>query len=868
MGEVLLARDTRLGRNVALKVLPGVLDGDADRLSRFEREARILASLNHPNIATMYGIEETDGVRAIAMELVEGETLAAWIARERYGRRTGSIDDVLNIAKQIVEALDAAHERGIVHRDLKPTNVMITPAGVVKVLDFGLAKTAPDRQAAALASTVPADATQPGLVLGTVSYMSPEQARGLPVDRRTDIWAFGCVLYEMLAGRTAFSGQTTTDVIVKIVERDPDWSALPWDLPPSISQLLRRCFQKDPRRRLRDIGDALPEVSGEVVSATVPSAPRLRWFARGGWFVAALSIAIAAAALLARPSASSGPEVIRIVRLTSGPPLEQSPVISHDGKWVAYLSTVRGVTDVWVKFIAGGDPVNLTASTNLTVAPQIDSGGLSISPDDAQVAFNAGPPGARDSASIGTWVVPAPFGGVPRRMLDVGRGARWSPDGNRIAFIVQGGTGGDAIWVADADGANPREVAPKRGGFHKHWVAWSRDGKYIYFNYTVSGTNTEPSGLYRVSAAGGPIEPVIETVRRAVYPALTPDGGLVYAANPSSIDLGLWWQPVDRRMAPRQLTTGLGEYAEPSVSGDGSRIVATLYDNRQSLVGVSAAGTDTATVTPVTNGDTGDLDPTLSPDGARLVFSSTRSGNRNLWSARPDGGDARPLTSGESIDDRPAYAPDGRQIAFVSDRGGVRGIWLISADGGSPHMLIKAQVLDTISWSPDGSKIVYAEPGEDAPHLSIVDVATGTSSRLHTRSAASGPAWSPTSDLIAYIESQTRTNKPALVSIQLVDSTGGVPARPVYQPVNAGNGMLAWQPGGHFLAVVGNSGSVPSVAWIVEPGNTALGRMVSQFPVDTRIRGVTWSHDGTSLILGRQQRESDVVLIELRRPPS
>ena len=264
-------------------------------------------------------------------------------------------------------------------------------------------------------------------------------------------------------------------------------------------------------------------------------------------------------------------------------------------------------------------------------------------------------------------------------------------------------------------------------------------------------------------------------------------------------------------------------------------------------------------------------DPQVAPDGRRIVYNlaavskETKKGSNQIWICDIDGANKRRLTFSGERNRGARWSPDGTHIAFVSDRGGERGIWLINGEGGSPHLLVRAQVLDTISWSPDGTRIVYAEPGEDAPRLSIVNVATGGVSPLHTRGPASGPAWSPTADLIAYIESQTRVNAPAVVTVQFVDGAGRPQAIQVFQPQNNGNGILAWQPGGRTLAAVGNSGSLPSVAWIVEPGNASFVRKITDFSADTRIRGVTWSHDGTSLILGRQRRDSDIVLLDLHR---
>jgi serine/threonine protein kinase len=873
MGEVYRARDTKLGRDVAIKILPAAFTTDPDRRARFEREARVLASLNHPHIGAIYGFEDAGDVHALVLELVEGETLAARIARSRdsgLGTR-----DSLAVARQIADALDAAHERGIIHRDLKPGNIAITEDGTVKVLDFGLAKAGgpggADRTGTDGLTNSPTmmAPTIDGVLLGTAPYMSPEQTRGKAVDKRTDIWAFGCVLYEMLTGCRAFGGETTSDTIAAILEREPDWTKLPTSTPASIATLLRRCVTKDPKRRWRDIGDAksvLDEDAG-VGPVAVPGltnvATKAGWIAAAIFFVAAVAIGT----LWIRSRGRSEPSVSRLMRLTTGPANDFSPAISPDGKWVAYMSDARGVVDVWVKFVTGGDPVNLTASTDLDVAPQIDSGGLSISPDGSLIAFNAAPHGSAASA-IGTWVLPAPLGGAPRKMLDSGRAARWSPDGRRIAFIVQGGSGGDAIWVADADGANPRELAPKRGGMHKHWPAWSRDGRYIYFNYSATGWNSEPSWIYRVDANGGPIEAVVETVRRAVFPAFTADGrDLIYASNPRSVDLGLWWKPLDDvAAAPRKLTLGVGEYAEPNASSDGTRLVATLFDSRQFLIRVPAdveIAADRAIA--ITDNQAGDISPAVSPDGGRLVFSSTRSGNRNLWIARPDGTDARPLTSGDAIDDWPAYSPDGRQIAFVSDRGGERGIWSISAEGGSPRLLVNALVLDTISWSPDGQRIVYAMPGDASPRLSVVSAPTGVVTPLPTPGPASGPVWSPVRDLIAYIEARTATNGPTTVHVRFVDGAGRIQPIPVADPPNIGTSLLAWDSRGQFLAVGGNSGSVQSVAWIVEPGKAEAIHKSVEFPSDTRIRGLAWSSDGKSLIIGRQRRNGDVVLMDLER---
>ena len=270
MGEVYRARDTKLGRDVAIKILPRFFASNPDRLARFEREARVLASLNHPHIGAIYGLEDADGVPALVLELVNGETLA-----DRIARGPIPLNDTLTIARQMADALEAAHERGIVHRDLKPANIKITPDGVVKVLDFGLAKAASGDAALAdltQSPTLTGGGTKEGVILGTAAYMSPEQASGRPADKRADVWAFGVVLYEMLAGRRAFEGETTTVVLAKVIEREPDWTALPASTPSRLRELLRRCARKDPKTRLQAIGDARVQIDELISGATVDSA--------------------------------------------------------------------------------------------------------------------------------------------------------------------------------------------------------------------------------------------------------------------------------------------------------------------------------------------------------------------------------------------------------------------------------------------------------------------------------------------------------------------------------------------------------------------------------------------------------------------
>src|SRR5262245_38047229 len=316
MGEVYRARDSRLGREVAIKALPAAFAQSAERIARFEREAKLLASLSHPNIGSIYGLEEAGGERFLVLELVEGQTLAA-----RLERGALPPDEALAIARQVASALETAHESGIVHRDLKPGNVMLTPAGVAKVLDFGLAKSGAEERVGSHANlsespTMTYGATQAGVILGTAAYMSPEQARGKGVDRRADIWAFGCLLYELLSGRQAFEGETVSDMLAAILKTEPDWTALPSMSPPRVSALIRRCLRKDPTTRLRDIGDARIEIdevlagdtgAGPSIASVGPRPSRLPWLVAAAALVIAMGVAVWAGSRGSRSSAGAVP---------------------------------------------------------------------------------------------------------------------------------------------------------------------------------------------------------------------------------------------------------------------------------------------------------------------------------------------------------------------------------------------------------------------------------------------------------------------------------------------------------------------------------------------------------------------------------
>ena len=513
----------------------------------------------------------------------------------------------------------------------------------MKVLDFGLAKATAAPQDSL--QTPATGGTLAGIILGTASYMSPEQARGQAVDKRADIWAFGCVLYKMLTGRAAFAGETIFDTIAAILERESDLSKLPATTPPGVRRLLQRCLVKDPKRRLRDIGDAHVELDDALpIAAAAAVTMRAKISRRALQWGLVLVVGISTGGLAMcfirpAPRQDRAPFFSRAFRLMTTPAHEFGPAISPDGKWVAYLSDARGPTDVWVKFTAGGEPANLTASAPLDIQVRSAIGGLDISPDGSSIAVPARPSGST-APTFDTWLIPAPLGGTPRRFVETSGALRWSPDGNRIVYVRPGEIRGDTIVVADANGENPRDIVPARGGWHTHWPAWSADSQFVYFVHTIATWNGEPSEIVRVSASGGEPQTIVRTTRRALFPLPIADGGLLYGANPNGVDLDLWWRRSNEN-EPQRFTTGVGEYAEPRMSADGRTIVGTLVEHRQALVSVPVAVAGKIQLRNLTDGFGGDLDPCVSPQTDRMVFSSSRSGNRNLWTANPDGSNIR-----------------------------------------------------------------------------------------------------------------------------------------------------------------------------------------------------------------------------------
>ncbi len=774
MGEVYQAHDPRLGRDVAIKILPRAFTSHPDRLARFEREARMLASLNHPNICGIYGIEESDGIRFLVLELVEGETLADKVAQMTSLHAKGGglpLGDVLAISRQITDALEAAHDKGIIHRDLKPANIKITPDGAVKVLDFGLAKAVGGEGAPPDLSNAPLEegGRRAGAVIGTAAYMSPEQARGLPVDKRTDIWAFGCVLYEMLTGRVTFAGDTASDSIAKILEREPDWSVLPAMTTASLRRLLLRCLAKDPKKRLRDIGDVRIELdafaeglpgASEGPHATT-SKPPLTWLP---WIALAVIAVAVATREVRRPATTPVPVTVEqnplanatFSRITNWAGTEGEAEISPDGRFVAFLADRAGQLDVWLSQVGTGKFDNLTLDNPPMFTPGRILRSLGFSGDGSEIWLNpAGNPGQEKV------LIPL-TGGPPRPFLEGGKSApSWSPDDTQLAYIASS-TLGDPLFIADRTGADARpvDVHPQskepffRRGLHTHNPVWSQDGRWIYF---VHGT---PSRLdvWRVQPSGELPEQLTNLNTPLNFLAPLDLRTLLYVARADDWSgPWLWVLDVESKVS-RRVTVGLEQHTSVSASRDGRRVVVTVANPTASLwrVPLLDRPVEDRDAEPYPVPTERALAPRFGGTSLFYLSLSARGNGDGLW-RRVQNGQAFEVRKGADgvLTEPPAASPDGSRVAVIVRQQGKRRLAIMSADGTNsrtlaPSIDIQGEVeRGTADWSPDGGWIVTGGNDGQGPGLFKIPVDGGTPVRLIAKEAYN-PIWSPNGDVIVY----------------------------------------------------------------------------------------------------------------------
>jgi serine/threonine-protein kinase len=749
MGEVYRARDTKLDRDVAIKILPDSLAADPDRLARFSREAKTLAALNHPHIAHIHGFEDSTGTPALVIELVEGPTLADLIAQGPI-----SIDEALAIAKQIAEGLEAAHEQGIIHRDLKPANIKLRPDGTVKLLDFGLAKAfdpvAPVSGSATMSPTLSVHATAAGVILGTAAYMSPEQARGKPVDKRSDIWAFGCVLYEMLTGKRAFQGDDVSATLARVLERDPDWSALPRTTPEAIRRLLRRCLQKDRHRRLADTSDARLEID-TALEAPAPnqgSSPARKWqqLAVGLFLVLFIGAVVAVTpALLTRHQ-----PIVQVARLTIPAPLEPyffpRLAISQNGSRLAYITTENRWPRLVLRPMDTLETKTLASQTFLSPAEAIAY--PFFSPDGQWVAFFEDQKLKKVSTTGGLVVTICPAIGYPL-------GGAWGSDDTIIFAATQMSPPG--LWRVSAAGGTPatltrpdleREIGhgtPEflpdgrgilftsilkdnrddvamfdlRTGRSKVLVRDAADGQYMSGGHLVyrvgERLHAVAFDLKRTEAVGHEV-PVLESVAVPIRSgsntglgadvAVTGNGTLVYVPGVSqSVARTLTW--FDRHGLEEPINAPPRAYTYPRLSPDGTRVAIDVRDQENDIW---IWNLEHKTLTRFTFDPALDRSPVWTPDGRRLVFSSDRAGPANIYWQLSDGtGTPERLTKSPVSYFANSISPDGAQLVIRMNAPGSTDLMAVSL---GPNHEVRPLIQspfneDDGEISPDGRWLAY-----------------------------------------------------------------------------------------------------------------------------------------------------------------
>jgi Tol biopolymer transport system component/serine/threonine protein kinase len=717
MGEVYRARDPRLGRDVAIKVLPAAFSADADRLRRFEQEARAAAALNHPNIVTIHSVEEANGLRFLTMELVEGKPLSDLIPKNGM-----PLDRLLNIATPLASALSAAHSKGITHRDLKPANVMIGAEGQVKILDFGLAKL---REAAPAEVDMTGLATEPitseGRIVGTVAYMSPEQAEGKSIDPRSDIFSLGVILYELATGERPFKGDTTISTITSILRDTPrPITELNHTLPRDLAKIVRHCLVKDVEHRYqtaKDLRNDLEELkrdieSGEVVTpAAIHSVPPAQRWPRA--VMAVVAVAAFATLLVWRwtshRSTGTGPVPVEatFTQLTSEPGAEVSPSLSPDGRWIVYSSAATGHAAIYLRSVGGQLAINLTKDS------PADDTQPTFSPDGEWIAFRS----ERDGGGI---FVMGRTGESVRRLTDAGFNPAWSPTGEEVVFADDWiyndpftRTRVSALWaVTVATGA--KRLITKGDAVQPHWSP--HGDRIAYWAIPWGGSGGGQRDLWTVPARGGTAVQVTDDPATDWNPLWSPDGKFLYFASDRGGSMNLWRVPIDEHSGkvlgrPEAITAPAPFVGDLSIAADGRHLAyasIVVTSNLQTVAFDPSTKKVTGDPVSVTTGSKSYRAPALSPDGAWVVFASTL-GQEDIFVCRVDGTGLRQLTNDAAKDRWPRWSPDGQRIAFYSDRGGRYNVWILHPDGSGLEPLTDGADLHVPFWSPDGSRMVATD---------------------------------------------------------------------------------------------------------------------------------------------------------------
>lgn len=888
MGEVYLAQDARLGRLIALKVLPAEVAANRDRVQRFMQEARAASALNHPNILTIYETGEVEGWRFIASEYVEGETL-----RERFKREAPlAPEETVEIALQIAAALNAAHKAGIIHRDIKPENIMLREDGLVKVLDFGLAKLSEPPGTAAGGLKTGADAarerlinTNPGMVMGTVAYMSPEQVRGQITDARSDIWSFGIVLYEMLTGRLPFAGDTTSDMIAAILTAEPDLPARqPVEKPETFRQIAGKALRKDPAERYQTAlemaedlrtarldadsfsGRDLLSASGHERGGNTDSR-----FARTSETLLRhrtdkvekkssrknLILALAAIFVLAAAGSYAAFYFLKNANRFSREPLKiarifetgktVSTAVSPDGKYVVHALADAGKQSIWIKQLATNSNVQLVAPK------EVDYPALTFSRDGDHIYF------VQNNGEL--YQIPV-LGGDPKKILaGVGSAISFSPDGRQFAFVRSLPGDETAVMTANADGSGERLIASRKKPEFFVGPAWSPDGETIACS--VGNASSEPlANIVEIPLAGGAAERVISAQKwRAIWQAawLSDGSGLIAPAisgEGGSDALQIWFFPAAGGAA-RQVTNDLNNYGDVSLTADSKTLVTIRFEQRSNIWLLPQGRSEQARLLS-NNVHSAYRFIAGAPDG-RIVYPSQEDSNsgRNLWIMNADGSGARQLTANAGENILPCVTGDGRHIVFASNRGDLQTyqIWRMNMDGSSPVQLTNSETgARGPACSPDSKTVFYAAGGPDAgiekSRLWKVSIDGGEPVPLTDYPAT----WKDVSPDGAFIAIRFKPDKASPVKLGIITPAGGQPVKVFDLKENT---QVRWKPDGRSITYIKNEKEVSNI-W-EQPLSGEPPRPLTRFTAET-IYFFDWSKDG-SLICTRGYQARDPVLI-------
>jgi len=710
MGEVYQAEDVRLHRIVALKILPSEMALDPESLQRFRREAQAIAALNHPNVVTLYGVDQADGIHFLTMELVAGKTLAQLIPRRGFPAR-----EFLEIASPLADAISAAHAHGIVHRDLKPANVMVGADGRLKVLDFGLAKLkvaeASSPKADAETETQPELITAPHLVMGTAPYMSPEQLEGRPVDARSDIFSLGVIFYQMATGLLPFRGDSAMSVISSILKDSPPAPAeVNLGVPRDLDRIIRRCLAKDPARRYQsalDLRNDLEELRQAVESGEAFDRPRSGAGGMRPWrFVAivlGVVIVVAGYAIFRRVHQPENlpPTLARaeFSQLTSQPGVEWFPSLSPDGRWLVYSGAGARGRQIYLQSVSGQNPIDLSKD------PAVDDDQPAFSPDGERIAF-------RSSREGGGIFVMGRTGEAARRVTHMGFKPSWSPDGTQLAFTTenvelnpQNSETRSELWIVTVNTGEARRLSDGDAIL----ASWSPRNRRIAYTHRLG--NPTHANLWTIPVSGGTPTPLTSDTNTNWNPVWSPDGEYLYFASDRSGSTNLWRIPVDERSGetrgqPEPVTTPAPYLAHPSLSADGKRIAyaSVLVTANIQQLAMDPSGTPKGEPAWVTTGSRRWANPEPSPDGEWVAFYSLTQPGGHLYVAHPDGTAMRQLTSDSATDRLPRWSPDGKWIACFSNRSGRIELWKIRQDGSDLQQLTEGGAA-YVAWSPNGSRI-------------------------------------------------------------------------------------------------------------------------------------------------------------------